>query len=258
MIKAIFFDVDGTLVSHETNSVPDSARRALDQLADKGIQRILATGRSMLELDLLPVKDIVFDGYVTLNGQLCLDNQKNIVAENPITGSDKECLLRLFKEKILPVVLVEKDRLYINFVNQQVEIAQKAVNTPIPQTGSYEGDEIYLAVAYLPKEAECIHLQPLTGCKVTRWNGFAVDIVADTGGKVAGIKEYLNMIQVQREETMAFGDGENDIDMLKFVQTGVAMGNADQIVKENADYVTDAVDDDGIMNALTALHILNS
>ena len=257
MTKAIFFDIDGTLVSHTSKCVPQSARKALDKLSDKGILRIVATGRSMMELDMLPVKDIVFDGYVTLNGQLCLDAERNIIAENTISGADKACLLRLFNEKTLPIVLVEKDRLYINFVNEQVVLAQNAISTPLPEIGTYTGNEIYLAVAYLPKEAECDFIAPLTGCKATRWNHFGVDIVANTGGKVAGIKEYLKTIQVDKSETIAFGDGENDIGMLQFVQTGVAMGNAEPIVKEIADYITDSVDEDGIMNALTALKILD-
>ena len=49
---------------------------------------------------------------------------------------------------------------------------------------------------------------------------------------------------------MAFGDGGNDIEMLRYAGTGVAMGNADDAVKAAADYVTTSVDDDGIMNAL--------
>lgn len=256
MTKAIFFDIDGTLVSHTSRCVPQSARRALDKLSEKGILRIVATGRSMLELDILPVKDIVFDGYVMLNGQLCLDAERNIIAENPISGADKACLLRLFNEKKLPIVLVEKDRLYINFVNEQVEIAQNAVSTPVPEIGTYTGNEIYLAVAYLPKEAECDFIAPLTGCKATRWNHFAVDIVADTGGKVAGIKEYLKAIQVDKSETMAFGDGENDMGMLEFVHIGVAMGNAETCVKEIADHVTSSVDEGGIMNALISFDLI--
>ena len=49
---------------------------------------------------------------------------------------------------------------------------------------------------------------------------------------------------------MAFGDGENDIDMLKFAGIGVAMGNSSDIVKAAADYVTDTIDNDGIEKAL--------
>ena len=257
MVKAIFFDVDGTLVSHTANCVPQSARNALAMLSEKGIRRIVATGRSLMELAILPVKDIAFDGYVLMNGQLCLDGQKNVIAENPMSGADKERLLHMFNEKLLPIVLVEKERLYINFVNRHVELAQKAVNTPIPEIGTYTGNKIYLAAAFLEKSEDEAFLLQLPGCKVTRWNHYAVDIVADSGGKVAGIEEYLKFSHIKKEETMAFGDGENDVDMLKFVQTGVAMGNAEDITKENADFVTDSVDDDGIMNALCALHVLD-
>ena len=55
---------------------------------------------------------------------------------------------------------------------------------------------------------------------------------------------------IDREETMAFGDGENDMEMLRYVGIGVAMGNASDAVKAAADYVTDTVDDDGIEKAL--------
>ena len=62
MVKVVFFDVDGTLVSHKQKAVPESARMALDKLAQKGILRVLATGRHMGELAQLPIHDISFDG----------------------------------------------------------------------------------------------------------------------------------------------------------------------------------------------------
>ena len=62
--------------------------------------------------------------------------------------------------------------------------------------------------------------------------------------------QYLDENGLKREEIMAFGDGENDIDMLKFAGIGVAMGNASDEVKAAADYVTDSVDADGIAKAL--------
>lgn len=257
MVKAIFFDVDGTLVSHKTNTVPESARSALDLLAQKGIRRILATGRSRMELSKLPVKDILFDAYITLNGQLGLDDRGQILFESPITGAEKEQLLRLFREKRIPIVLVEKDRMYINFHNRYVQLAQQAVSTPLPPIGSYRGAEIYLAVAYLDRHSDGHILQQLSGCNITWWNEYAVDIVAASGGKRSGIREYLEKTGIRLEETMAFGDGENDIDMLEYVHTGVAMGNADAPVKEIADHVTDTVDRDGIWKALIALNVID-
>ena len=69
MIKAIFFDVDGTLLSHTTKCIPRDAVQALRTLLDRGIRIFMATGRHSTELDQLPVRDIRFDGYITLNGQ---------------------------------------------------------------------------------------------------------------------------------------------------------------------------------------------
>ena len=256
LVKAIFFDVDGTLLSHNTSSVSDSTREALELLAQKGIQRVVATGRHMIELAQLPVRDIRFDGYITMNGQLCLDKEGNILCENPISGWEKESLLKLFQEKTIPMVLVEKDDMYLNFCNEVVERAQAEISSPVPRVGDYTGNEFYLAVAFLDREMEKELLGQLTGCKITRWNPNAVDIIAATGGKTVGIARYLKDCGIGLEETMAFGDGDNDVDMLKMVGTGVAMGNAEPIVKENADYVTDSVDEDGIMKALQALGVL--
>ena len=256
MVKAIFFDVDGTLLSHNTSSVSESTRKALDLLAQKGIERVVATGRHMLELQQLPVRDIRFDGFITMNGQLCLDGEGNIICENPISGREKELILTLFREKTIPVVLVEKDDMYLNFCNEVVERAQKEISSPVPKVGVYTGNEIYLAVAFLNREREKELLGQSDGYKITRWNPNAVDIIAASGGKTVGIGQYLKRAGIAPEETMAFGDGDNDVDMLKMVGTGVAMGNAEPIVKENADYVTDSVDDDGIMKALVALGVL--
>ena len=57
-------------------------------------------------------------------------------------------------------------------------------------------------------------------------------------------------------ESMAFGDGENDLPMLRHAHIGVAMGNADEFVKKQADYVTDSVDEDGILTALKHFELI--
>lgn len=255
-IKAAFFDVDGTLFSHTLKKVPESTRISLKQLSEKGIQCVLATGRHMLELPLLPVDGIKFDAYITLNGQLCLNAQGNVIFGNPITGESKQSIIRLFREKAIPIMIVEKESMYLNFVDQFVIDAQESISTPVPKVGTYTGNEIYQAIAYLRKGCEEAIAGQLPGCEITRWNDYGVDIIAASGGKRTGIEEYLRRSHIRREETMAFGDGENDLEMLKYVQVGVAMGNADDCVKEIADYVTSSVDDNGIREALTALEII--
>lgn len=256
MVKAIFFDVDGTLVSHTRNEVSASTRAALKKLREKGIRCVIATGRHMPELDKMPVQDIAFDGYITLNGQLCLDGDRNVIYGNPITGADKERILRMFAEKALPVILVEREGMYINYINHYVEMAQKAVSTELPNLGSYGGKEIYQAIAYVEKGQESELEKLLPECRITRWSDYGVDIISRQGGKVPGIKQYLDKNNISRQETMAFGDGENDMEMLRFVQTGIAMGNAAEAVKACADHVTASVDEDGIEKALIHFGLL--
>ena len=73
-IKAIFFDIDGTLVPINGKHIPISARKSIETLRSKGIKTIIATGRHSSEIKGLPVMETKFDGYLTLNGSLCLDD----------------------------------------------------------------------------------------------------------------------------------------------------------------------------------------
>lgn len=66
----------------------------------------------------------------------------------------------------------------------------------------------------------------------------------------------LEYFKIPLKECMAFGDGGNDIAMLQHAGIGVAMGNADDDVKQYADYVTDSVDEDGIFKALKFHNII--
>ena len=256
MIKAAFFDVDGTVYSHESKCVPESTIEALKALRKKGIKTFLATGRHFSEIDEFPVGKIPFDGYVMLTGQLCPDGKRNVIFGNAIDGADAEYLLNEFKKKEMPVMLVEKDKLYINLVNEIVINGQAEISSPIPEVMEYKGDPVYQIICYGGKELEMELIPKLPNCKITRWCPFGIDVISKTGGKVTGIKKMLEVHGIGQEEVIAFGDGENDIEMLQFAGIGVAMGNAEPEVKAVADYVTTDIDDDGILNALKHFEIL--
>lgn len=256
MIKAAFFDVDGTVYSHESKSVPASTLKALNELREKGIKTFLATGRHFSEIDKFPVGEIPFDGYVMLTGQLCTDGERNVIFGNAIEEKDAQYLLNEFKKKEMPVMLVEKDRLYINLINDVVIKGQKEISSDIPEVMEYQGAPLYQIICYGGKELERELTPKLPNCKITRWSPFGIDVISKTGGKVTGIKKMLELHSIRQEEVIAFGDGENDIEMLEFAGIGVAMGNAEEEVKAVADYVTTDIDEDGIWNALKHLEIL--
>ncbi len=250
MIKAAFFDVDGTLYSHKTNRFPASTVKALNALRTKGIKLFIATGRSYREAQNIPSEGLKFDGYVTLNGQICTDTKGNMLYGNPITGPDKEYLISLFNAKERSLLIVEKDRYYANCISEELIRAQESVHIPKPPVCDYEGADIYQFIGYYTREEEPEILKQIPGCRFTRWYEEGVDIIPKDSDKMVGIKKMLDIYGLSREEVIAFGDGDNDADMLSFAGIGVAMGNAVAVTKNCADYVTTDIDDDGIYHAL--------
>lgn len=257
MIKAIFFDVDGTLLSHDTKQVPLSTKCSLKRLQERGIKIFISTGRHPMELQHLPLHDIRFDGYITLNGQLVSDRTGKRLFHIPFPPDIAATMIRLFHERDLPLALVGEERFIINFVDDSVRKVQASISSPIPPVLPYDGFSIYQVWAYLRRGEEHRLKNRLPGgCKMTRWCDDAVDLIQENGGKVEGIKRMLEYHGIARNEIMAFGDAENDIDMLQFAEIGIAMGNASGPAKAVADFVTAHIDEDGIAEGLRHFSLL--
>lgn len=152
MRKCCFFDVDGTLLPKGASELPVSTVQALYRLQDNDCGVVLCTGRSMTELRELGLLSFKYDGYVLLNGQLCLDSTLQPIRMAPFKDDEKSAMLDLFNSYALPVVLVERDRLYMNFHNEIVAEAQKSISTPVHPVGRYNGDDIFMATAYGSEE----------------------------------------------------------------------------------------------------------
>lgn len=249
-IKAIFFDIDGTLLPIKGTKLPLSTKESLAALRAKGIKVLIATGRYKEEIETLPVMEAKFDGYLTLNGQLCLDESLHAYSGNPIDKGEMEVLSGIFRAHKIPFIFIGADERYINYVNDSVVNVQNDTNGKVPKVGTYHGEDIYQICAFVNKHQKELLASILDDCNITSWNPLGIDIVPKGGGKQAGIQAYMEANGLKPENIMAFGDGENDIEMLKFAGIGVAMGNASDSVKAIADYVTDNVEDGGIKHAL--------
>lgn len=253
MIKAIFFDIDGTLLSHTSKSVPDSTKQALHLLKEKGIYTFIATGRHISEMRDLPLDDLEFEGYITLNGQYCYNTQ-GLIYDLPIHSLDIQNIIHDIDLQPFPCIFVEKDLMYMNYHNEAVKIVQDSISTALPDINDLHRGlthHIYQVIPYdVTEDNEDKILKRMPHCKKTRWHELAIDIIPETGGKKNGILKVLEHYHILPEECMAFGDGANDIDMFEVVGLSIAMGNANQEVQAFADEVTDDIDHDGIYHAL--------
>lgn len=253
-IKAIFFDIDGTLREYDTKRVPDSTKEALQKAREAGIYLFVATGRHKLEIEeenLL--EDMVFDGYVTLNGQYCYSGEETVY-DYPIDRADVEDMMKLMEEDPFSCLFMEADRMYINRVDDVVKRAQEGIGTRIPPVCDVRralDRKIYQMVPYVGAEKEAKIRRRIHGCEIIRWHDeFAVDVIPRGGSKSTGIEKMAARFGLTLEETAAVGDGNNDISMVEAAGLGIAMGNGKAALKAVADYVTEPIETDGLSKAV--------
>ena len=99
-------------------------------------------------------------------------------------------------------------------------------------------------------------LKGTTDVEITAWWDKAVDIIPSSSGKGKAVNNILAYYGFSKDESIAFGDGNNDIEMLKAVGTGVAMENSNNDVKAAADVVCKSVEDDGVYYYLVENEII--
>lgn len=263
-VKAIFFDIDGTLISLKTHTPPASALRSLGRMREKGIRMFVASGRPPVWLDVLcrQLGGFPFDGYILLNGQYCTDAVGRPFYVRPLPAGAFPVLLPwLESHPDVVCSFVELDRTYENRHTEAVAAAARQAGlygprAPVGNPARALTHPIYQLNPYIPPEQDAEFIAHAPGCKIVRWNDVFADVIPADGGKPEGMKRMLERFGLTPAECMAFGDGGNDIDMLRLAGIGIAMGNAAPPVKAAADYVTDDVDASGIEKALRHFGLL--
>lgn len=257
-VDAVFFDIDGTLLSFKTHEVSQSAEEAIAQLQAKGIKTILSTGRSINSID--HVKYLNFDGYITFNGGYCVSQDGYVLFKQAIDSSDIEGLTNYVQKKPMSFSLMSEKEVSIFNVTPEIADLYALLNLPVPQPVNFstlETDSILQVNIFIEQEEEDVFMNTIMpNSLASRWSPIFADVNPKGQSKQVGIDVFCEHFGIDLARTMAFGDGGNDITMLKHVNTGIAMGNANPEVKDIADYITDDVDSDGIWNALKHFKVI--
>lgn len=258
MIKCVFFDIDGTLLDPDTRSIPASTLAALNALRKKGIKLFVATGRFPAMTTFLE-EFFPFDGFVTLNGQLAVDRNGTVLHRMAHDPEDIRALVDLVKADPFPCLIIEEKQCF--YVLESQVIRDHFAWAGLPAPGPYDiarldTHPVLQFLAYIMPE-EYNRLSPLRHIEITGSGHGIADIIPNKGGKEVGIAAVAAHYGWKQEETMAFGDGLNDSNMLSWAGIGVAMGNGTASAKDAADYVTTSVGKDGIKNALLYFGVLS-
>lgn len=257
MIKAIFLDVDGTMVSFDTHRISEETTSAIRKARSRGIKVFVATGRQRGDINNLG--DTEFDGYICLNGGYCLADDE-VIFKQSIPKEDIASFIRYQEENgIIPCFFVDADNISANTEADIMEEMRKLIHfTPRPIVPMRELMErrIYQLTAFFSEEDEADVMRHLPHCAATRWYPTFADIVSKGVDKGIGLKKTGEYFGFRPEEMMAIGDGGNDIPMLRYAGIGIAMGNASDEVKQAADHITASVDEEGVTEALRHFGII--
>lgn len=262
MIKAVFFDIDGTLVPFGRKSIPETTRRSIERLRQNGIKVFIATGRHPEWI--VNLGDMEFDGYVATNGSMCLlGDGRTEIYRHEIDREDMERLIPFANSHDIPFVVVPANGgIFVTSENMNLVEASKMLHIPpipIEKIEKTRDLQVVQMMAFASPEVIVdtrLFQDVLKHCVPTSWNPLFADIVPIGGSKAVGIDRMIEYFGIDLSETMAFGDGDNDISMLKHCGIGVAMGQAPASVKDSADYVTASVDDDGVTKALAHFNLI--
>lgn len=252
MVKYLFFDIDGTLVSFKTHKIPQSTVDALTEAKANGVKIYISTGRPMLFINNLSQIEHLIDGYITTTGALCVVGQTCFNCHK-ISDESVRRVMDGANRFHKAAVVVGTD--HIGVTNDSEELTEqfkKGLNLEFefaPMSIVMQEPILQISVFFNAEEEKAV-MEGITDCVCSRWHPSFTDITniaADKGKALLAMARHEGM---GIGETMAFGDGGNDISIIKQAGIGVAMGNANDDVKAAADYVTTSVDDDGVRNAL--------
>lgn len=251
---ALFFDIDGTLVSFKTHEIPPSAIFALTQAKANGHKVFIATGRPPLIITNLGAIEHLIDGYVTINGALAYVGNEVVCCKDIPIESVKLFVDDAIEKNYGLIVVGERDVAVFDphgEVDQifRQEIAVKNLNLAKPIEEVLE-QRILQLTSFFKEDYETELMARIPTCTSGRWHPAFTDITAKGADKGEGIRLMAKHLGFDPRYTMAFGDGGNDSSMIITAGIGVAMGNAIDSLKQQADYVTTSVDEDGVLNAL--------
>ena len=274
--KVIFFDVDGTLVDVRSSQefIPESTIKAIQATKQKGNLCFLCTGRSKAEI-FSHILEIGFDGLIGAGGGF-VEIGDEMLYHKQVSRNAIHHVVDFFEEHNFDFYIESNGGLYASQhliprlesimygdLENDPEARRKKKEAPNHFINSLKiGYDLHRddvnKICFLEKEGfpfENIKAEfnlefNVIHCTVPMFGNDSGELSVPGVNKASAIEALITHLGIPKDNTYAFGDGLNDIDMLKFCQYGIAVGNAAEGLKAIADEITDDIIDDGIYNSM--------
>ena len=262
--RAIFFDIDRTLYDHRSDFVPPSTLAAIAALRARGIVPAIATGRGYAALP-PRIAQLVASGEIALvvssNGQYNRLGDR-VLSAHPLPVADIESLIRAFRAHDWEYTFVSERHMAAGRSRGSSHRVLRGYPCYIVAPDYFREHAVHQMIVLAP-EAEEAALQAILAdhggrYRSVRSHASAVDLLHAEGSKARGIADACAALGFAPQETMAFGDGLNDVEMFAAVGCAVAMGDACDALKAVASHITGTLEEDGIARALLDLGVLTA
>lgn len=244
--RAVIFDLDGTAIPNTPNGLPSDRLVAAIGNAKTELKLCAATGRSITNARPIIKKLNLSDPCIISAGTQIINPQTDkILWEATLNDQDVAAVLKICRPYHYEVLVRNE------LMGEGAPAAERTLGGNINvmyimQCSEADGRAILAALSRVPD---------ITAAGVLSWTGEGLDIhiTHREATKEHAIAELLNLLNVVKEETIGIGDGGNDIHLFRGVSRRVAMGNATEYLKSQADEVCDTVDQDGLAKVIEAL-----
>ncbi|TQR08339.1 Cof-type HAD-IIB family hydrolase [Psychrobacillus soli] len=254
--KVLFFDIDGTILDEDKN-IPIGVINSIQQARENGHEIVISTGRAPFTAKSI-LDQLSVDSFICYNGQI-VQFQGEIIHKGVIDTQELQSLTDFALQRDRPLVYMDDVEFVSNVPgHQDVYESISSLKLALPRTEEnfFLTNDIHQALIFCDMEVQKEYEEAFPNLKFVRWHRVSCDVLPQGVSKAKGIQLFLQHLNKTVDDAIAFGDGFNDIEMLQYVGTGVAMGNAVEELKKHATFVTDHVSENGLVNAMKKLKLI--
>ena len=259
MIKMIATDIDGTILNWSGEFSPRVVE-CIKELTAQGIKVVLVTGRMNAAASKI-AKDLGLQTpVVSYQGGLIkeINNRCDTLYQSDVNSNTAKSIIQWARKNNVHINLYMNDVLYVEEDNETIQRYTKArfINYKVCSFDDLEIKNVnkILGIDFNNADRVTNWVSELKekhpNLYIVKSTPYFCEIAENTATKGCAVKFLQNLWDIKKEETLAIGDQDNDIELLKSAGIKVAMGNASDALKQYADYITDHVDEDGWVKAL--------